>query len=207
MNTLEELRAFCNDLSSDRPAPGGGTASAAAGSMSASLLVMVCAISLKSRKLESHWPSLNDEKANAEDLRDRLLELCAKDSAAYSELASAFRRARETMDDKEALAARDAAIRKATDIPLETARNCLQLLKISKMVAQMGTRSASSDVEVAIELAEAGLRGAAANVRINLTSCEDVEYKSRNESEVSSLLRVAEDMRESALKKLQPKSL
>ncbi|MBU1159337.1 MAG: cyclodeaminase/cyclohydrolase family protein [Candidatus Thermoplasmatota archaeon] len=207
MNTLEELRAFCNDLSSDRPAPGGGTASAAAGSMSASLLVMVCGISLKSRKLEDHWPALLEEKTNAEHLRDKLLDLSVKDSEAYSELAAVFRRTREMTDEKEVLAARDPAVRNATDIPMETARNCLQLLRISKIVAQRGIRSASSDVEVAIELAEAGLRGAAANVRINLASCEDGEYRSRREAEVSSLLRAAEDMRESALKRLRPQSL
>ncbi len=207
MNTLEELRAFCKDLSSDLPAPGGGTASAAAGCMSASLLAMVCGISLKNRKLEDHWSALLNEKAKAEVLRDKLLELCVKDSAAYSELAVAFKRAREMKEDKEASSARETALRNAADIPLETARTCLQLLTMSKMVAQIGTRNASSDVEVAIELAEAGLRGAAANVRINLASCEDAEYKSRREAEISSLLRVAEDMRESALKKLRPQSL
>ncbi len=49
MTDVEGLRAFCLDLSTDKPSPGGGAAAAAAGAMAASLLIMVCGVTSRSK--------------------------------------------------------------------------------------------------------------------------------------------------------------
>ena len=63
-----------------------------------------------------------------------------------------------------------AAVREATEAPLEVARRAAQVLDLAERLAPMGNRNAMSDVGVAGLLAATALRGAAMNVEINLPS-------------------------------------
>jgi glutamate formiminotransferase/formiminotetrahydrofolate cyclodeaminase len=58
-------------------------------------------------------------------------------------------------------------------VPLETARACARAAELAVVVAKKGNTNAASDAGVAALLAEAGCRGAALNVRINVASLED----------------------------------
>ena len=54
-------------------------------------------------------------------------------------------------------------------MPLETARACVAVAELATTVATKGNVNAVSDAGVAALLAEAACRGAAYNVRINVT--------------------------------------
>ncbi len=175
MRKPEALKDFCAELSSDEPAPGGGTASAATGAMASSLLAMVCAITRKSNKHEEHWGELEMLTTSALTLRDELLGLAEADAKAYDGVMDAVRRRRADPGEEA-----DRALRKAnelaTDIPMQTISACTRVLEIASRVAEIGTRKAYSDVAVAILMARAGARGAFMNVRINLEGIEQSEY-------------------------------
>lgn len=171
----EALKDFCAEISSDEPSPGGGTASAAAGSIASSLLAMVCAITRKSRKHEDHWGELEMLATSALTLRDELLGLAEADSKAYDGVMEAIRRRRADPGEEAERALRKAN-ELATDIPTQTISACTRVLEIASRVAEIGTRRAYSDVAVAILLARAGARGAFMNVRINLEGIEQSEY-------------------------------
>lgn len=175
MKSVEGLREFCLDLSTDKPSPGGGAAAAAAGAMGASLLIMVCGLTRKKKAHEKDWPELARIEFELVGLRDGLLELSSKDAEAYDEVVRASRRSREVGDEdsKRALAL---AIREATDVPRTTGDKSLRVLEIGARLAEIGSRSASSDAGVGIHLAEVGVRGAALNVLINLKDSADPSY-------------------------------
>ena len=61
----------------------------------------------------------------------------------------------------------------AAEIPLETARLCVQARELAATVAAKGNSNAITDAGVAALLAEAGCKGAAYNVRINVSSLND----------------------------------
>lgn len=174
-DTLTHLRLdeFLERLSSGAPTPGGGSASAFAGAMSAALLHMVL-------ELTAGRPQAPDD----EDLaalrtavagwQSELLQLAQADAAAYEAVVAARRLPRAT--DREAEARRvqlEAAVREAIRTPLAIARTASELLPLAERIAAVGNRNAISDVGVAGLLAAAAVRGAALNVRINLPSLPD----------------------------------
>lgn len=175
LKDAEGLRQFCGALSSDEPSPGGGTASAAAGAMAASLLAMVCQITRKSKKHEENWTELAMLTDSLLTLRDELLKLSEEDAKAYDSLVEAFRRLK-TDDTEEARKAKKEALENAIEVPQRTAGACTRILEMSSRVAEIGSRRARSDVAVAVHLAVAGVQGAQANVRINLEDSTDEPY-------------------------------
>jgi formiminotetrahydrofolate cyclodeaminase len=175
LESSEQLRAFCLELSSDKPSPGGGTASAAAGAMAASLLMMVCGITSRSKKHEASKPELERLLKVLETERDGLLRLAVEDARAYDLVVEAFRK-RKASQSGQAEQGVQSALKHASDVPRDTASACLRVLESAVKVAELGTRSASSDVGVAVVLAEAGFSGAAKNVRINTKDILDKGY-------------------------------
>lgn len=193
LESVEELRAVCEEISSEQPSPGGGTAAAAAGAMAASLLIMVCGITAKSKKNEAISPELRKQQSALTQLRDNLIRLAAEDAAAYDRVMASMRTRKEKPDKASEAAVQDALV-KAAQVPLATAEECMRVLRISQKVAEIGTKSAKSDVGVGILLAGAGLKGAAMNVRINAIYISDKGQVEGFERRVKSLETEADEM-------------
>ena len=164
------LRAFSDKLASDAPVPGGGSASAYASALGAALAAMVARIAAK----KSADESLADYIGEVENLRTDFLRLVDDDSAAYARVAAAMKLPRGTEEDKKARTERvQAALLAASRVPLEVAKTSRRLLDACERGLAKAPDAAASDVGVAALMAEAGLRGAAMNVMINLASLKD----------------------------------
>lgn len=184
---LEELS---ERLASDAPVPGGGSASAIAASLAASLLAMVARLSLDRPKYEPYRKTNNRALAAAEGSRRRLLELADEDARAYAGYAAARRMPHTTADEEQARTqATKAAARDATEVPLTVVRECAALLDEISAAAGRSNVNASSDLEVAARLAAAAAHGAASNVLINLPMVDDERYSGASSAEINGLLR------------------
>ncbi|MBI3740565.1 MAG: cyclodeaminase/cyclohydrolase family protein, partial [Chloroflexi bacterium] len=87
----ETLAQFLDQLSSSNPTPGGGTASALSGALAASLLLMVCRLTIGKKGYESIDARLRDEIAQIEPLRAELIALMQRDSEAYARVMDAYK--------------------------------------------------------------------------------------------------------------------
>src|SRR3954453_16697083 len=87
---------FEDRLFSAEPVPGGGSASAIAGSMAASLLAMVSRLSSDRPKYSEYAETHSRALEIAESARARLLELADDDAVAYAAFGSARKMPRET---------------------------------------------------------------------------------------------------------------
>src|SRR5688572_14231448 len=184
--TVAELLAA---LASPEPTPGGGTAAAIAGAMGTSLLVMVAGLAKSKNNTDEEKAALATARAAIEPIIARLTALADADSAAFDAVMTAYRLPKATDQDKAARThAIQAALRGATEIPLETLRACAGALEHARAVADYGNRSADSDVGVAIGLLKAAAAGAAANVRINLEGLKDEGFKAAAKAETARLL-------------------
>jgi len=163
--TSRTISQYASELASDAPTPGGGSAVAIVASLAASLGEMVCRFTGASADSNEE---INTALARLGDLRTKLLTLSEEDERAYLSYARAARMAKDSEAAKSIRrAALDAALREAAAVPLSVAELTSELLDCLIPVASFGNKLLISDAEVAALLAEAALRGAIANVKVN----------------------------------------
>jgi formiminotetrahydrofolate cyclodeaminase len=198
------LDAFVERLASAEPVPGGGSASAVAAALGASLLAMVASLSTGRPKFADHEQTLAEAGAIGRGLIRTFLDLADEDAQAYAAFAAALKLPRETDSERETrrAAMSDAALLAAAT-PLRCVERCLELAAAVESLAGRSNPNASSDLVVAANLAEAAARGAAANVLVNVPSIADQEVAgdlvARSTELVDEIERIASSTRETVL--------
>lgn len=173
-----QLSAFLDALASPSPTPGGGTASAVAGAMGASLLMMVAGLSKSRTGTEEERVALGEAGAALTSVRDRLAALADTDAEAFDAVMAAYRLPKSTDEEQRARKpAIQQALKAATTTPLDTLRAAGEAMHLAVSIATHGSRPAASDVGVGVSLLEAAAEGATANVKINLEGVHDEAFK------------------------------
>ena len=200
MFTDNTIKEFLTALSSKSPAPGGGSASALSGALSASLLSMVCNLTIGKEKFAAVEEQTEAVKREAEKLRERFSELMEEDAAAFTAVIAAYKLPKATEVEK---AARTEAVQKtlthAADVPLETARVALRLLELSETLVEIGNPWTLSDVGVSALLAESAVWGALLNVDINAKLMKDKQRAQKLTAEATTLRERSSAIRELVL--------
>lgn len=173
------LREFCNETLSDSPAPGGGSVAALMGALGASLGGMVANLSAGKRGWDDKLEYFSAWAVKAQELKDELLFLVDKDTAAFNKVMAAFALPKDSAEEK---AARSAAIqtanKNAAEIPLRVMETAFKSYEILAAMAEQGNPASISDVGVGLLAVRACVEGAALNVRINLSSLKDEKVRS-----------------------------
>jgi glutamate formiminotransferase/formiminotetrahydrofolate cyclodeaminase len=171
------VERFVDDVSSNSPAPGGGSVAALAGSLGAALCAMVANLTVGTKGYEEVSDELTQLAEQAQAVKSDLARAVDEDTQAFSRLMDAMRLRHATPDDERI---RDAAIqeatRVATDVPLQTARLSMRALDLASRVASIGQKEAVSDAGVAALLARAAVEGAVLNILINVRSIRDEQF-------------------------------
>jgi formiminotetrahydrofolate cyclodeaminase len=186
----QALGAFLDDLASERSTPGGGGAAAISGAMGAALVSMVCNLTIGKPKYAESEAELKEVLAKSEGLRAELTKAIGDDVQAFDAVMGAYGLPKgETEEAKaERTAKIQAALKVATDVPLECARLCAEVVKLSAVTAEKGNVNVISDAGVAVQSAYAGLLSAALNVRVNAKSIKDRDFAEGRLQELESLL-------------------
>ena len=162
-------KALLDRIASQTPTPGGGSAAALAGATAAALVAMVAGMKKTRTGSEHDRAELDLALRHAKESGERLRALVDEDAAAFEAVLAARQLPRETETEK---AARQdqvaAALARAAEVPMETARACAVVLGAASMALAYGNPNAASDARAAGALAWAGLVAAIENVRINL---------------------------------------
>jgi glutamate formiminotransferase/formiminotetrahydrofolate cyclodeaminase len=77
----------------------------------------------------------------------------------------------------------------AAEVPLETARLCLEVMTLSKKLIELGNPNSVTDAGVAVEVAASGAIGACLNVIVNLNDIRDSAFKSEKSNEITEILK------------------
>ena len=187
----QNIKAFLNVLDAKDNSTGGGSASAIAGAMAAGLAAMVARLSMDKPDLKSteHYAAL---AARGEELATVLFEGAREDSEAFAVVSASFKMPKGTDEEK---TARSRAIKDGmllcAQVPLKNAANCLEVQKIYAALLPEYNTNAASDLECAGHLAQAGLKGCAANVRINLPYVKDDIQRKQLEDRLGDIIKEA----------------
>ena len=169
-----KVTEFTRELASKSPAPGGGSVSALAGSLAAALVAMVARLTATGADQEVMPHVL----AEATALQASLQGHVDRDTDAFNRVMSAYRLPRQTQGEKQARsAAIQAALKGATDHPMQVAEECLRVLRLCREAAAAGNPNAISDAGVAALMAYSGITGAMFNVAVNLAGIKDQDYQ------------------------------
>jgi formiminotetrahydrofolate cyclodeaminase len=171
------IKGFVEKLGSDAPAPGGGSAAALSGALGAALVSMVCNLTAGKPKYAPHEALVGDALAKSGELTAKLLDAIQKDTDAFDAVIAAFGLPKDTDARKaERGAAIQAAYKAAVASPQATAEYCLAVMRLAESLVGKSNANAASDLTVGATQAHAGLKGALANVRINLPAIKDAGY-------------------------------
>ena len=168
------VRGFVDELSSESPAPGGGSVSALAASMGAALASMVAVLSHTKKGFESKQAELDRIAVRAQQLKDELLAAVDADTAAFDRLLEAIRMPQDNPSRDAALA--DATVG-ATEVPLGVLERCPEVITLCREIARIGLQASLSDAGVGAQVARAAAAGAYQNVCINLAGLNDAPRK------------------------------
>jgi len=177
------IKAFTEKLGSNAPAPGGGGAAALSGALGAALVSMVCNLTLGKPKYAEHEPLVKETLTKSDDLAAKLLDAIQRDTDAFDSVIAAFGMPKETDEQKTARSdAIQTAYKTAIASPVTAAEYCLTVMKLAESLLGKSNVNAVSDLAVGAIQAHAGLKGALANVRINLPQMKDASYAAEKRS-------------------------
>jgi glutamate formiminotransferase/formiminotetrahydrofolate cyclodeaminase len=167
-------QVFLDELAAGTPTPGGGSAAAYAAAMAASLVGMVARLTIGKKKYAAVDVRMQAVASSADELRAMLSAAVERDALAFEGVLAASRLPKATEAEK---AVRQTALEQATilaaAVPLDVARRTTEVIELAAEAAETGNANAVSDALSAAALAHAGLKAAAANVRVNAAGLAD----------------------------------
>lgn len=181
-------RPFLDAVATPSATPGGGSVSAYAGALAAALGQMVAGLSRKKKLQAEFAEQLSAALDEMRRIADELAEAIDRDAVSYDAVMSAFKL---SQGDAQETQQREDAIQKATkgasEVPLQVAQRSVELYERLGQLDAIIAASMKSDLQVARLMAEAGARGAMANVEINLDGLTDAAYVAEMRAKITAL--------------------
>ncbi len=172
------LRQFLDQVAAPTATPGGGSAAAAAGALAAALGEMVAGLA---RTKQPAAAAILEEFRKAREFLERAV---ARDAASYEAVRAAYRLPKERRAGP-----LEASLHGAAAVPLEVAEAVAGFRPALKTLRELAPAAMHSDLDTAEALAEAAIRGARANVEVNLRAFHDSDFRRRVEERLVALAR------------------
>ena len=206
MLTDKKMNNFLEELASNSPTPGGGSVAALAGALGAALISMVGNLTIGKKKYEDVEEDIKRIISSSEKLRYELSQLIEEDVKVFNNFMATYKMPKGTEDEKKIRTEKiQASLIKAAKVPLRVAYKCLDVLNLSKEVAEKGNINVISDAGVAVLMAEAALGSAILNVKINVRMIKDEKVKGELFSSIEEILLKEKGQKEKVLEIVEEK--
>src|SRR5262245_17495037 len=172
------LRDFVDRVASAEPGPGGGSVAALSGALGAALGQMAIRLTKDKKAFVQYADRYMDALDRLAPYRSALLELIDADAEAFNRVMAAYKISKESPEREQAI--QDGLIR-ATEIPSRTANCAAEALGVLEALRSIIHPNVASDLQVALTMLRSSIRGAIANMRINLADVKDQATRLRYE--------------------------
>ena len=174
----DSLRPFVEQVASPEPVPGGGSIAALAGALGAALGQMAIGITKGKKNYQQHAQRYTEALDSLALYSGTLLELVDADSNAYAQVMAAYKLPKDSPDREQAI---QDGLAGATEVPSRTADCAAAALRICEEIRPIVHANVTSDLEVGVQMLRSSLKGAIANVRINLPGIKAPAVRARYE--------------------------
>ncbi|MDZ4121803.1 MAG: glutamate formimidoyltransferase [Candidatus Cloacimonadaceae bacterium] len=176
---------FCDLLSTDAPAPGGGSVAALCLAMSGALSAMVSNLTVDKKGYEAVQNEVREYAPIGQNIKERAIQCIDKDTDAFYAMMDAMRLPKKTDEE---IAFRNTKMEECTQkailVPFETLELSLDAVELAAKVAKVGNNNALSDAGVAALNALSAAKAAYYNILINIqgvtTQCFIEDIRSRS---------------------------
>ena len=172
----QKVESFIKDLSSMSSTPGGGATAALVGSFAAGLVHMVANLTIGKKGYENKQKIMFRLLKDSRQFEKRLMNLADEDVLAFQKVMRAYRLDKDDSQRDEKI---QKALMYATTVPLETAEITNDVYKLAQISLKHGNKNALSDAKTAKYLANASIKSALENVKINLKSINNAKFKKK----------------------------
>ncbi len=181
--------AYLEELSSSKPAPGGGSASAMVGAMGAALISMVASLTIGKKNYENVKEEMERIASESKKIMNKLYLQSIRDVQAFNSLSEALALPKDNEEQKKVRAEKvQSNLKNATLVPMETAELAFSLMDYGIEVMNKGNKNAVSDAYCSLLFLKSCVDGSLLNVNINLKLIKDEDFK-REMMEKAKLLR------------------
>lgn len=182
------IKIFLQETASNTPVPGGGSIAALSAGLASALTEMVANLTLGKKNYEDFEEEMKGIVKETSKYRQRFIEDIDRDSDSFNEVMAAFKLPKETEEEIEIRKnSIEAAMKNAALVPLEVAKNALDMMDLVEKVIEKGNKNAVTDGAVAAMMARTAVLSALYNVKINLGSIKDAEFVKKVGKEVSKI--------------------
>jgi len=202
----KKVSNFLNELASNSSTPGGGSVAALAGALGVALISMVGNLTVGKKKYEDVEEDIEKIISSSEKLRYELSQLIEEDVKVFNNFMATYKMPKETEDEKKVRTEKiQEALIEAAKVPLKVAYKCLDILSLSKEIAEKGNINVVSDAGVAVLMAKAALESAILNVKINLRMIKDEKVRTELSSSIKEILLKEKGQKEKVLEIVEEK--
>lgn len=186
----ETCKEFINKLASKEPIPGGGSATALVGAISAALGCMATNLTIGKKRYKNIEEEMILVQNKLIKLQQELLDCMKKDTENFMPLYNAYSLPQQTIEEKEKkdLILEEALI-KAIEIPLKLIELCEQVIDINIFLFKNGSKNVASDAICGITLAESSLKCASYNILVNTKLMKNREVAEKYNKKIDKIVK------------------
>ena len=159
-----------------------------------SLIKYICNLTLGKKKYEDVQTEVISIKNEAEILKNDVLEIIDKDKEILEEILNSYKIRKENPIKYQEVN------KKAVDFCMKVTKKALETLKLTNRISKVGNKMLSSDFKICGFYGFASVESSIVNVKINLASIQDEQYKTKIREEYLLIYEEARKIKEEILK-------
>ena len=171
MSYNEKLKPVLDDLESKEVEIAGGSAVGMILSITNSLIGYICNLTIGKKNYESVQEEVLNIKKETDELKKETLIIIDQDKEILEKILRGYKIRKENSEEFEKIN------KEAVIFCLDVTKNAFKTLKLANRVSKVGNRMLSSDFEICKDYAFASIKASIVNVKVNLKSVQDEEFK------------------------------
>jgi len=187
-----EIQVFLDELGSKNSTPGGGSAAALTGALNAAVVNFIANLTIgkeKYKDVEDEAKSILDE---SNQIKREMLKMMDEDSEILSKILASYKTGNK--------AETKSICKDAVEFSLDMTQRAVRLMELTLEISKIGNKMLASDFEVAAYIGDAAVGSAIANIKINLKSLDDDDYKENIIEEYQKLQKKSAELKEEIIK-------